>query len=84
MPIHIGHMIQNELLRQGVTISWLARRINCDRRNIYNIFERQSIDTELLLRISLALHVDLFAYYSQTLHLFENQQITPPQLETLP
>ena len=43
------------------TPSWLARKINCDRTNIYKIFQRPSIDTALLSRISKALDHDFFA-----------------------
>lgn len=42
------------------TPGWLAKKINCDRTNIYKIFQRPSIDTELLARISKALDYDFF------------------------
>ena len=65
--IHIGQLIEAELTRQEHTISWFAKKLCCDRTNVYSIFKRQSIDTELLLRISTTLHYDFFALYSQTL-----------------
>lgn len=65
--MHIGEEIKKELQRQERTASWLARRINCDRTNVYNIFRRKTIDTELLLAISQALKVDFFARYSENL-----------------
>ena len=65
--IHIGQLIEAELIRQERTISWFAKKLCCDRTNVYSIFKRQSIDTELLLRISITLHYDFFALYSQTL-----------------
>ena len=77
-PFSIGQLIKAELYKQERTVTWLARKINCDRRNIYNVFERTYVDTELLLRISVALHTDFFAYYSRFLQSIENQQITPP------
>ena len=45
--------------------SWLAKKINCDRTNIYKIFQRPSIDTELLSRISKALEHDFFLDLSE-------------------
>lgn len=36
-----------------------------ERTNVYNIFKRQSIDTETLLRISQILNHDFFSYYRQ-------------------
>lgn len=77
-PIVIGQLIERELRRQERTVTWLARKINCDRRNVYNVFERTYIDTELLLRISIVLQTDFFAYYSRALQSAETQQITPP------
>ncbi|MDD6777856.1 MAG: XRE family transcriptional regulator [Bacteroidales bacterium] len=65
--MHIGEEIKKELQRQERTASWLARRINCDRTNVYDIFKRKTIDTELLLAISMVLRVDFFARYSENL-----------------
>ncbi len=65
--IHIGHLIREELIRQERTPSWLAKKINCERTNVYDIFERSSINTELLERISAVLKYDFFALYSRGL-----------------
>lgn len=61
--IHIGKIIECELKRQERTVSWFARKLYCDRSNVYDIFKRRSIDTELLLRISLILNYNFFALY---------------------
>jgi hypothetical protein len=57
----IGIMIKEELARQERTVSWFARHLSCDRSNIYRIFQKDSIDTELLIRISNILNHDFFA-----------------------
>lgn len=62
--IHIGKMIEEEMLRQERTPVWLAKKINCARPNVYYIFRQESINTDLLLRISQALKHDFFKYYS--------------------
>lgn len=62
--IHIGQLVKMELERQERTPTWLARKINCDRTNIYRIFERESIDTALLSRISTALNRNFFVELS--------------------
>lgn len=62
---HIGNLIREELERQERTVSWFARKLNCDRSNIYKIFRRSTIDTEQLLRISQILHCDFFLHYSK-------------------
>lgn len=63
MPI--GEQIKKELLRQERSVSWFARKLNCNRQNIYDIFKRTTIDTELLMRISLILRTDFFEGYSR-------------------
>lgn len=77
-PIFIGKIIEEELRSQERTVTWLSRKIHCDRRNIYDIFSRTSIDTDLLYRLSLALHKDFFAYFSTNLQLIDHQSFTPP------
>ena len=76
--IQIGKLIQEELRAQNKSVSWLSEQLNCDRRNVYDIFSRTYIDTGLLYRISLVLQKDFFEYYSETLKLAEKQDVTPP------
>lgn len=63
--IHIGNIIKEELENQERTVTWFAEKLYCDRTNAYKIFKKQSIDTDLLLRISQILHKDFFYFYSQ-------------------
>ena len=65
--VNIGKEIQNELLRQGRSVQWLSQQLGCNRTNIYNIFLRDSIATDLLMRISIALNKDFFAHFSSEL-----------------
>ena len=58
--MHIGQLIAQEMHRQERSPSWLARHICCDRTNVYKIFQRESIDTSLLMRISKALNRNFF------------------------
>ena len=58
--IHLGTMIKKELKAQGRTVVWLARTINMERSSIYKIFDRNSIDVSLLIRISLVMNHDFF------------------------
>lgn len=58
--LHIGKMIEAELRRQELTVTWFSRRLHCDRRNVYDIFNRSSIDTGLLLRVSMILRTNFF------------------------
>ncbi len=61
---HIGQIIKAELDRQGRKVSWFATQLNCSRDNCYKLFQRQWIDTNLLLKISQILNYDFFTHYS--------------------
>jgi len=65
--VHIGKQIETELRRQERSVAWFARNLYCERTNVYDIFKRKSIDTELLLRISIILRHDFFRYYRDEL-----------------
>ncbi len=63
----IGTMIREELERHERSISWFARKLSCDRSNVYRLFQKHSIDTALLMRISVVLGRDFFAELSRNL-----------------
>ena len=66
--MHIGQAIKEELDRQDITVVRLAKELSYTRTNIYKIFEKSSIDTELLYRISIILKLDFFKLYSNRIH----------------
>ncbi len=61
--IHIGKAIEEELHTQERSVAWFARKLCCDRTNVYNIFRRKSIDTDQLLRISKILGRNFFLLF---------------------
>ena len=65
--MHIGQLIKQELEEQGRTVVWFARKLSYSRANVYKIFEKSSIDTNVLMRISSLLGVDFFQCYSKEL-----------------
>lgn len=62
--IFIGKIIEEELRNQERSVVWLSRKLNCNRTNVYKIFNRTSIDTEFLLKISNILKRDFFEPYT--------------------
>lgn len=61
MPmLPIGQLIKEELASQERTVSWFARKLHLDRSNVYRLFQKNSVDTDLLGRISLILDRDFF------------------------
>ena len=63
MNIHIGNIIKQELVRQERGVSWLAKHINLHRTSVHAILNKESINTDLLLKISCALEKNLFETY---------------------
>ena len=63
MPIHIGKIIKSHVETQGQNKSEFARRIGVTPQNVYSVFKRASISTDLLLRISRVLGYNFFQYY---------------------
>ena len=63
--MHIGHTIQQKLKDEGKTVVWLASELGCHRTNIYNLFEKYSIDTQTLQRISVIMRYNFFTNYTK-------------------
>ncbi len=57
---HLGTLIRKELEKQQRTVTWLAKQINVDRSNIYDIFDRRFVNIEILTHISRALGRNFF------------------------
>ncbi len=71
--LHIGRLIKSELIRQGRSITWLSTQINCTRENLYKVFRRSWIYTDLLFEISRALNHDFFKDCSEHYKAMSNE-----------
>lgn len=65
--LEIGLLIRQKLKERKRTIVWLAANLSCSRTNVYKIFDKRSIDTDYLLKISDLLGYDFFKLYSEEL-----------------
>lgn len=70
----IGQLIKDELTAQERSVSWFARKLCIDRSNVYRLFQKNSIDTSLLTRISLLLDKDFFMMLSDSMRNRRNLQ----------
>lgn len=61
---NIGQIIKVEMEHQGCSVTWLARELNCTRTQIYRMFEKKSIDTYRLEKISMLLRHNFFTVLS--------------------
>ena len=58
MKVHAGEKVKEYFEASGMSVTEFARRVNCHRQNVYDIFKRQNIDLSLLQRISKVLEHD--------------------------
>ncbi|MBE6251803.1 MAG: XRE family transcriptional regulator [Bacteroidales bacterium] len=62
--MHVGRIIRQKVAERKITVVWLAKQMSCTRTNIYKIFDRKSIDTDTLIRLSVILDYDFFQHIS--------------------
>ena len=65
----IGDLINEEVRRQKMPVTKFAKEINCQRNNVYDIFNRSNMDIDLLKRISKVLDVNFFQTIANDLDL---------------
>lgn len=65
--IHVGNMIKQVVEEQGRSIAWIARNLHCHRSNVYKIFEKADLNSDLIFRLSQILQHDFFADLSKEL-----------------
>lgn len=73
--IHIGSLIRQKLEESPLSISEFASLINRTRTTVYDIFNRKSIDVDLLLSISEVLNYN----FLEEVYLMEkSKRLLPP------
>lgn len=65
----IGDLINEEVRRQKMPVTKFAKEVNCQRNNVYDIFNRSNMDIDLLKRISKVLGVNFFQIIADDLDL---------------
>jgi transcriptional regulator with XRE-family HTH domain len=63
MSVHIGKIIKETLKSKNIDVADFAHKINYTRGNAYKIFNKKSIDTDLLFKISKVLDENLFFHF---------------------
>jgi hypothetical protein len=65
--VHIGKKIKEVLKSSRIGATEFGEKINKSRTVVYDIFDRDTIDTGLLQKISKVLDHNFFSYYSSEL-----------------
>jgi|SRR6476661_11109705 len=58
MELHTGEIVERVVRRNGVSISELARRMNVNRRSVYNWFQQKTLKLDLICKIGYVLGHD--------------------------
>ena len=64
MSVNIGEKIKQRANQIRIGPTELGKLIHTSKQNIYGIYKRKSIDTEILSKLSVALDFDFFQYYN--------------------
>lgn len=65
--IIIGPVIQEKKEQLGLGTTELANKTHIEKRRLYRIFKKKSIDTDDLFELSIQLGFDFFKLYSEEL-----------------
>jgi len=68
--IHIGKMIEKRVAESGIEISRICNFMKCTEREIAEMYLRENLPTDIILRWSKLLEYDFFRIYSQHLILY--------------
>lgn len=79
MLIDMGRMVEDVFRRSKTggrkcNVTWLAARLNCDRRNVYDIFRRPTIDSQLLAQLSIVLEHNFFRDIAEMIEIRINEK----------
>lgn len=66
--IPIGNLIREQVEASGMTVKEFSERLGVLRPNVYRIFSAYSIDSQMLLQISVVLNHNFFEHYSKLFH----------------
>ena len=61
--MHIGNKIKEEVAKRNISVTDFAKLINKSRPYTYSIFEKENIDTELLIHISSVLNLSPTSFF---------------------
>ena len=61
--MHIGNKIKEEVSKRNISVTDFAKLINKSRPYTYSIFEKENIDTELLIHISSVLNLSPASFF---------------------
>lgn len=58
--IHFGHFIEQLILEQQITKGEFANRLGINRKTLWDIVNREDLNTQILHRISVEFEIDIY------------------------
>ncbi len=77
--LHIGKFIKQYIDAHNINITELSEKIHYSRRNLYQIFEKESVDTSLLDKLHKTLGDEFIKQYLKEKYLSQIQSIFSEQ-----
>lgn len=68
--IHIGKMLKTAVTESGIEMSRICNFFKCKEKEVTEMYQAKSLDTEILLKWSKLLEYDFFRIYTQHLILY--------------
>ncbi len=68
--IYVGQLIKQRVLECNISIERICKFLKCTEEDIEKIYEKESVEADLLLKLSKLLEYDFFRLYSQHLILY--------------
>ena len=65
MSLHIGKLIEQKAKESKIGPTEFGNKLNTTSQNIYAIYKRKSIDTDLLMKICIVLKYNFFSDFSK-------------------
>jgi hypothetical protein len=80
--VHIGEEIKKQVHLKKMQVTRLSKILNTNRNNIYDIYTRGGVDTQLLCKLSKALDYNFFHLYVNALRPLLSTHIEPATKHT--
>lgn len=82
--IHLGFLIKQRVLECGIDLKRICSFMKCTEEEIENMYESESLNSDILLRWSKLLKYDFFRMFSQHLILYSPPANTVKATTSLP
>jgi len=82
MQHNAGEIVELAVRRQNINISQLSKRLNVNRRTLYNWFRQKKLHSDVIMEIGKAIHYDFSKdFEGELICLGYDQDLDTPQIQ---